>query len=181
VADYVDHSARLWAAALTRAGYLTKICRPVDVRPSLLQAFATELLIVAVSHVRGPTSYADVEGRRVPVILVSADPKDRCRAQEVGCAAILLRPVTVSNLIDEVRTVLGAPASRARVSSAGKRSGWANSADGRSAKGSMLRAKSQQLCAQAVDLRRQSLKRCAYSYRLLHRPERSDVEGPPRN
>ena len=169
VADYVDHNAHVWVTALTRAGYLARCCRPVDVRPSLLQAYGTELLILAVSHVRGPASYADVEGRRVPVVVVSADPKDRGRAPEVGCDAILLRPVAVSRLVDEVRAVLGAPMSAARARSSRQSSGFAHSAGDGSARGPVLRAKSQRLCAHAIDLRRQAGELCACSQRLVRR------------
>jgi hypothetical protein len=65
VADYVDHTARLWAEGLARIGYVVHCCRPADIRPALLQAYRTDILILAVSRVRGAIEYEDLEGHRV--------------------------------------------------------------------------------------------------------------------
>lgn len=169
VADYVDHTARLWAEGLARVGYVVHCCRPVDIRPALLQAYRPDLLILAVSRVRGAIEYEDLEGRRVPVIVVSANPNDHGRMSEYGCAAILLRPASLHSLLDTVRAVLPKRsadfAAPDRISTDRRSPGW------------LLRKRSRELCDVASDLRRQALDLAEISRKIAGRKS-ARVDAP---
>lgn len=93
VADYVDHTSRAWIDALNRFGYVAHSCRPIDVRPALLHSYRARLIVLAVSRVRQPLDFKNLEGRTIPVVIVTADPHDGGREAEFGCEAVLLRPV----------------------------------------------------------------------------------------
>jgi hypothetical protein len=141
-------------------------------RPALLQAYRPEVLILAVSRLRSPVSYSNLEGRRLPVIVVSADPGDRGRASQFGCAMILQRPARGAQLVDAVRRVLGIaddspswpvhPAlhwiGKERLTS------------------STLRAQSRQLCDQALDLRRRAAELVASAKTYAYRGQHATVE-----
>jgi DNA-binding response OmpR family regulator len=165
VADYVDHTARSWSDALAHAGFVVHCCRPLDVRPALLQAYRTQALILAISCLRTPISYSDLDGRRVPVIVVSADPNDRRRASGFGCELILPRPTRAANVVQAVRGVLGAAATetpRPPQALAWTAREWSS--------GSALRARSRQLCDHAFDLRRRAAELLTAAEGLVDKP-----------
>ena len=164
VADYVAHTARVWVDALARSGYVAHGCTPGDLRPALLQSCRTRLIILAVSHLRHAVEFKDLEGRVIPVLVVTAHPDDVGREREYGCECILLRPVSVANLLQRVRAILGTGGRLERNSSDG-------SACGRDQLmcSSALRATSDRLRAQAATLRKQAMELCAYSAAIRNR------------
>jgi hypothetical protein len=174
VADYVDHTARRWADALARAGFIVHRCRPIDIGPALLQAYQPHVLVVAVSRLRSPISYSDLEGRQVPVIIVSADPDDRGRTSQFGCARVLPRPAKIGSMLESVRSVLGSSWNETRESPRLNACG----ARERSV-GPVLRARSKQLCDRSLDLRRQAAALVTAAQSLAH-PWLAVEDGSPR-
>ena len=174
VADYVDHTARAWVSALSRLGYAAQACRPVDVRPALLQSHRTQLLVLAISRLRHPLEFKNLDGQTIPVLAVTADPADRGREDEIGCQGILLRPVPASVLLRHVREILGLPPAAERASE----SRVPLSARGLIAFSSALRETAERLSSQASLLRAQSLELCACSTGLLQElPEHTPNGG----
>jgi hypothetical protein len=145
------------------------------VRPALLQSYGTQLLVLAISRLRHPLEFKNLDGRTIPVLAVTANPADRGREEETGCAGILLRPVPASVLLQHVREVLGIPPAAERTTVEGR---VALTGRDSLAFSSALRETAKRLCAHASLLCTQALELCACSTALLEElPEHTPTRG----
>jgi DNA-binding response OmpR family regulator len=100
-------SAAMFAEVLRWAGFQVEAVSPGEAsRPYPPRRFPPDVVIIGMRCCEGPALRVLSQGRAVPAIAITSDPRDTDHADALGYASVLLRPVDPSVLISEVRRVV---------------------------------------------------------------------------
>jgi DNA-binding response OmpR family regulator len=100
-------SAAMFAEVLRWAGFHVETVSPAEVsRAYSPRRIPPDVVIIGMRCCEGPALRVLSEGRAVPAIAITSDPRDTDQADALGYASVLLRPVDPSLLISEVRRVV---------------------------------------------------------------------------
>jgi DNA-binding response OmpR family regulator len=100
-------SAAMFAEVLRWAGFHVEAASPADASRSYPpRRVSPDVVVIGMRCCEGPALRVLSDGRAVPAIAITSDPRDTDQADALGYASVLLRPVDPSLLISEVRRVV---------------------------------------------------------------------------
>jgi DNA-binding response OmpR family regulator len=100
-------SASMFAEVLRWAGFRVETVSAADATRSYPpRRVSPDVVVIGMRSCEGPALRVLSNGRPVPAIAITSDPRDTDQAATFGYASVLLRPVDPSLLISEVRRVV---------------------------------------------------------------------------
>lgn len=103
----------LWLKALTEEGYHAWPAGDVDQALAVLHQQAVDLILLDL-HMPGPRNGEDLlfllrdQGNEVPIVVVSGWVDDETTLSNPECVhAVLKKPITIDQLVDTVRQIVG--------------------------------------------------------------------------
>jgi two-component system phosphate regulon response regulator PhoB len=119
IVDDEDYIRRILSFKLERAGFHTVEASSAEAAESVLDECQVDLILLDVG-LATPTNGFDLAARlrrnarteRLPIILLTARgfAADVLRGREVGAAGYITKPFSTDEVVDRVRSIIGAPA-----------------------------------------------------------------------